>query len=211
MERGEHVEQGAAHTHKETVVAGPRHTTSEHPHHLCPAEHSSWLVTPLRKLGHNPGRILKGLVKEGDTAIDVGCGPGFFSLPLARMVGKTGRVIAVDVQQEMLTKLSIRAEKAGLASRIELHLANPESLGALPPADFALAFYMLHEVTNRDMFLQEVHDLLKAGGRFLLVEPRGEVSRAEYGFSVVAAGKAGFVPISAPRVAFSRATLFGRR
>jgi len=92
--------------------------------------------------------------------VDLGCGPGFFTLPLAEMVGESGRVIAVDIQEEMLAKLRVRAEKANLASRIEPHLAGPDSIGVGGPdsavsADFALAFYMLHEVPDRDRFMRE--------------------------------------------------------
>ena len=88
---------------------------------VCPAEHAGWLSTPLRRLGQDPRRILHGLVTEGDTAVDLGCGPGFFTLPMASMVGHGGTVIAVDLQQEMLDRLRLRAERAGLAARIRLH------------------------------------------------------------------------------------------
>ena len=90
-------------------------------HRVCPASHAGWLSTPLRRLVQNPERILRGLVSEGDTVIDLGCGPGFFTLPLARMAGETGSVIAVDLQPEMLEQLRQRAERAGLAARIRLH------------------------------------------------------------------------------------------
>jgi ubiquinone/menaquinone biosynthesis C-methylase UbiE len=178
--------------------------------HICPADHAGWLSTSLRKLVNNPRRILKGLVSEGDTAVDLGCGPGFFTLPLAQMVGETGRVIAIDVQEEMLAKLRARAEKARLASRIQLHLTGATSLGVAGPADFALAFYMVHEVPDRERFFRETYGFLKEGGRFLLVEPNMHVSEAEFRRTVEAAGEAGFVVMAQPRIAFSRATLFRR-
>ncbi len=65
---------------------------------VCPAEHAGWLATPLRRLLQDPRRILDGLVAAGDTAIDFGCGPGFFTLPMAELVGPGGRVVAVDLQ-----------------------------------------------------------------------------------------------------------------
>jgi ubiquinone/menaquinone biosynthesis C-methylase UbiE len=175
---------------------------------VCPAEHAGWLSTSLRKLVNNPRRILNGLVSEGDTAVDLGCGPGFFSLPLAEMVGETGRVVAVDVQDEMLKMLHIRAEKAGLASRIELHHASPNTIGISASSDFALAFYVLHEVPDEDSFLHEVYDVLKEGGRFLLVEPIGHVSKAEFQKKLERVKQAGLMPIAKPNVPFGRAALF---
>jgi ubiquinone/menaquinone biosynthesis C-methylase UbiE len=178
--------------------------------HVCPAAHSGWLYAPGRKLFNSPRRILAGLVGEGDIAVDLGCGPGFFSLPLAEMVGETGRVIAVDIQEEMLARLSLRAEQAGLAARIQPHHASPAAIGVTDHADFALAFWMVHEVRDKDGFLSEVFGILREVGRFLLVEPRGHVTKDEFRKTVERAQGAGFVPVTEPRVGFSRAVLFNR-
>jgi ubiquinone/menaquinone biosynthesis C-methylase UbiE len=177
---------------------------------VCPAEHAGWLSSPWRKVVHSPRRILRRLAKPGDTVVDLGCGPGFFSLPLAEMVGDAGRVIAVDLQEEMLDKLRFRAEHACLASRIQLHRCTPTTIGLVAEADFVLAFYMLHEVPDKERFLGEVRGILKEGGRFLLVEPWGEVPAAHYRRSVAAAVGVGFRSLSNVHVAFSRATLFQR-
>lgn len=178
---------------------------------VCGAQHAGWLSTPMRKVINNPKRILRGLVGAGETVVDLGCGPGFFSLPLAQLVGDAGCVIAVDVQQTMLEMLCVRAEKAGLARRIRPHRSSVDAIGVVEPADFVLAFYMLHEVSEKARFLREVHDILKEGGRFLLVEPIGHVSKAEYRQIVETAKEAGLVPVSVRHVAFSRAALFLRR
>jgi len=177
---------------------------------VCPAEHAGWLSSSLRRLAQDPGRILRDMVKPGDTVVDLGCGPGFFTLPLADAVGETGRVIAVDLQQEMLDKLWARAERAGLVSRIHLHRCPADAIGLETRAEFVLSFYMLHEVPDKKRFLEEVHGILKEGGRYLLVEPWGHVSAAEYRRSVDMAAAAGLRPVSEVRIAFSRATLFAR-
>ena len=59
----------------------------------------------IRRLLQNPRKILSPFIKEGMTVLDLGCGPGFFSLDMAHMVGSAGRAIAVDLQQGMLIKL----------------------------------------------------------------------------------------------------------
>jgi ubiquinone/menaquinone biosynthesis C-methylase UbiE len=176
--------------------------------HVCPAEHAGWLTNPVRRLFNNPRRILRGLVSEGDVAIDLGCGPGFFTLPLAEMVGETGVVVAVDVQQEMLDRLRTRAEKAGLASRIRFCHSGPEGPGLLGPADFALAFWMLHEVPDKPGLLRQVRAALKQDGKFLLVEPKGHVSNAQFSEATDLAREAGLAVVTRPRVGLSRAALF---
>lgn len=87
--------------------------------HVCPW----WLVyfhsSSLRKLVQNPYKILDDLVEPGQTVLDIGCGPGFFTVPMAEMVGENGRVIAADIQAKMLGFARRRAERAGLLSRIQ--------------------------------------------------------------------------------------------
>jgi len=197
-------------TTREDVVAVPDDKTAGHATHICPVAGADWLTSPLRRLLNNPRRILSDLVAEGDVVVDVGCGPGFVTLPLAEMVGKTGRVIAVDIQEGMLTKLRARAEAAGLADRIQLHLAGATSLGVAGPADFALAFWMAHEVPDQGRFFREIGGFLREGGRFLLVEPIGHVSRARFRQTVETVEEAGFAPLSRPRAGLDRAVLFRR-
>jgi len=178
---------------------------------VCPAEFAGWLSTPLRRLITHPGRILRGLVGPGDTAADLGCGPGFFTLPLAEMVGDEGCVIAVDLQQAMLDKVGSRAERKGLASRIHPRRCEAGSLGLDGErADFALAFWMVHEVPDQRRFLREAHELLRSGGRLLLVEPRGHVVKAAFAQTLAAAEAAGFRCVDRPRITFSFSALLER-
>jgi len=69
---------------------------------VCPPKHVKWLNNPLRKLIQNPKNIMGEYVSPGDTVIDLGCGGGYFTVALAKMVGDRGRVIAMDLQKEML-------------------------------------------------------------------------------------------------------------
>jgi 2-polyprenyl-3-methyl-5-hydroxy-6-metoxy-1,4-benzoquinol methylase len=174
-----------------------------------------WLLptfdNPLRRLVQNPYRILGGLVCPGRTAVDLGCGMGYFSIPLAQMVGPTGKVICIDVQQQMLDGLRRRAEKAGVLSNITLHRCEPTRLGIPEPADFVLAFWMLHEVPDQRAFLAEVQAYLKPTGRFLLVEPVGHVGGRAFQCSVEKAELAGLAIVDKPAVVASRSALFAAK
>jgi ubiquinone/menaquinone biosynthesis C-methylase UbiE len=135
---------------------------------------------------------------------------GYFTIPMARMVGETGKVIAADVQQRMLTFLESRAKKAGLAQRIEPHLVSQASLGIHEQIDFALAFWMVHEVPDQGRFLGELKSLLKPRGLFLMVEPAMHVSKTMYQETERRAQAAGFALKERPKISMSRSTLFLR-
>ena len=64
---------------------------------ICPVERAGSLDCKLRKWFQNPGKILAPFIKEGMKVLDVGCGPGFFSIKIAKMVGKRGKVFSVDL------------------------------------------------------------------------------------------------------------------
>ena len=174
---------------------------------LCPAWLSFTLTNILRRMAHDPARILGPFVRAGDTGLDIGSGPGFFTVPMARLVGEQGLVVAVDIQSKMLEKTRRRAEKAGVASRVRLHLARKNSLGLTLEADFALAFWMAHEVDDLDRLFAEILGALKPGGLLLLVEPRAHVPGRRFEEIVAAAVSAGFEPRETGAIRLSRAVL----
>ena len=175
--------------------------------HTCPW----WLIftfdNPFRKLIHNPKIILSGFVNPGDTVLDVGCGMGYFSMGLAELVGKNGLVIAADLQEKMLTGLQKRARRAELQSRIQTHLSTPEQIGVDSPIDFVLAFWMVHEVCGQENFLQEIYNLLKPGGKFLIVEPKIHVIKAAFQRTIQTSDSIGFSVENYPKVIASRAVI----
>jgi len=166
----------------------------------------------LRKLFHNPESLLASFITRGATVMDIGAGMGYFTIPLARMVGAAGKVIAADLQQEMLTAIYKRARKARLAERIIFHQCTAEKIGVIEPidfcqADFCLAFWMLHEVPDQHSFLGEISAILKSNGFLLLVEPRLHVTRENFMISVDAARAAGLSVIDWPAARFSHSVL----
>lgn len=178
--------------------------------HTCPWWLAYTFDNPLRRWLHKPEVILGGLIRPGQTAVDIGCGMGYFTIPLARLVGPTGKVIAVDLQEQMLKRVKKRAERAGVSGRIELRLTDHETVGITEPADLILAFWMVHEVKDRCAFLREVRALLRPNGRFLVAEPLVHVSAADLQRTVDYARAAGLVLAGHPKIGWSRTALFRR-
>ena len=163
--------------------------------HTCPWWLGYLLVTPLRRLKEDPAKILGPYVRDGMTVLEPGPAMGFFTLELARLVGPRGRVVATDLQEKMLATLRRRAQKAGLSDRIETRRCSQDDLGVGDLAgqvDFALLFFMLHEVSDQDRFMRTIHGALKPGGAVLFVEPRGHVSDAAFQASIQRAMEIGF-------------------
>ena len=181
----------------------------EKKHRVCPVEKAGILDFGLRRLLQNPGKILRPYVKEGMSALDLGCGPGFFTVEMARRVGKTGMVVAADLQQGMLDILKKKLAAAGLAGRVKFNLSRPAGTGLAERFDFIMVFYMLHEVPDQARFLAEIHSLLKPGGKVLLVEPKWHVTRDEFRKAVALMEQAGFAVLERPRILFSRTVALG--
>ena len=175
--------------------------------HTCPWWFAYTFDNPLRGLVHDPATILGGLVRPGDRVVDLGCGLGFFTLALAKLVGPEGTVVAVDLQEEMLRRTGQRAERRGLAERIALHQCAPDRIGVEGVADFVLAFWMVHEVSQPESFLAEIWSLLRPSGHLLITEPKGHVPESFFAKTAERAQRAGFLTAPGPAVRFSRAIL----
>jgi len=171
--------------------------------HVCPWWIGYFLASPLRRLLVDPARILGPYVHAGATALDVGPGMGFYTLPLARLVGEGGRVVAVDLQERMLASLARRARRAGLAGRIETRLCRTDSLSIDDlegKVDFALVMYMAHEVPDKHGLFAQLSRALAPGGVILLAEPRGHVSEKAYAGTLDIARASGLEPSDGPRL-----------
>ncbi|HOV66925.1 MAG TPA: class I SAM-dependent methyltransferase [Methanoregulaceae archaeon] len=168
------------------------------------------LDNPVRMALLRPGAVLSGLVRPGMTVVDLGCGPGAVTRLLARMVGDAGRVIAVDIQEEMLACARRRCERAGYGSRVTWHRNLPGSLGIAGPVDVVLSFHMLHEVPDQARLLGDVHAVLRPQGRYLVVEPALHVPPAAFERTIGTAVRAGFTVEDRPRVPLGRAVLLAK-
>lgn len=181
---------------------------------VCPVWVGYFLSSPVRKLFQNPKKLLGPYVEEGMKVLDIGCAMGFFSLPLAEMVGRNGRVICVDIQEKMIKSLEKRASKAGLSDRIETRICCDDSLslGDLKEQiDFALASAVVHEVPHASNFFFQIFEIIKPTGRFLVVEPRAHVSKKDFEIITSAAKQNGFRIIDSPQINRCRAVLLEKK
>lgn len=159
-------------------------------HSVCPWWIGYLLASPVRKFFQDPVHILSPYVRAGMSVLEPGPGMGFFTLEIARLVGPSGRVVAVDVQPQMIEGLKRRARKAGLFDRIDARVAHDESMnlndldGAI---DFTFAFAVVHETPSADNFFAEAACAMKSGAALLLAEPAGHVSEAEFNEQLAAA------------------------
>jgi ubiquinone/menaquinone biosynthesis C-methylase UbiE len=169
--------------------------TQNQDHRVCPHTMACMLDNPFRRLVQSPNRIVGPFIQPGDTAVDLGCGPGFFTIDMARLVGANGRVIAVDLQSQMLAHVRRKALKRNVMDRIELHQCASGSLELTAEADFILAFYMVHEVPDAAGFFKETRKILKKGGHLLIVEPRFHVKKAAFDAMIALAIQNGFTVV----------------
>ena len=131
--------------------------------------HLERLEDPGRLAELRPPELLArlGVLKSGMTVVDLGCGTGVFSLPLAALVGPTGRVYAVDKSTAMLDYLRDQGSPAGI------YLIQSDVMETrIPPgtADFCLLAFILHEVPAPGRLMAEAAYLLKPGGSVMVVE-----------------------------------------
>ena len=108
---------------------------------ICPVEHAGGLDNSIRRLLQNPRKILSPFIEKGMTVLDLGCGPGFFSMEIAQMLNNSGKVIAADIQDGMLEKLRQKIKGTELEQKIELHKCQDENVGVTENVDFVLAYY----------------------------------------------------------------------
>jgi len=137
------------------------------------------LDSKFRKLFHNPEKILKPYIKKNMTALDFGCGPGVFSIEIAKLMEGTGKVISVDMQEGMLEIIKRKIAGKIYEKNIVLHKCTQNSINVKDNIDFLLLFYVVHEVPNKENMFDEILPLINKNGLIMIVEP-GLLSAEEF-------------------------------
>ena len=180
---------------------------SDRKNRICPVEKAGSLDNRIRRWFQNPQKILRPYIKEGMTVLDIGCGPGFFSIDMARMVGKTGRVIASDLQEGMLQKVRDKIKGTEFEERIKLHKCEENKIGVSNHVDFVLLFYMVHEVQDKGKFFDEIGAILRPNGQVLVVEPPFHVSKSAFEETIKKAKNVGFTDVEGPDMIFHKTVI----
>ncbi len=174
---------------------------------VCPVERAGSLDNRIRRWLQNPQKILSPYIEEGMTVLDAGCGPGFFSIDMAQMAGKSGRVIASDLQEGMLGKVRDKIKGTELEERITLHKCEENKIGVSEHVDFVLLFYIVHEVPNKEELFNEIVTILRPKGQVLIVEPPFHVSKSAFEETIRKARDAGLIPVERPKVFLSKTVI----
>lgn len=159
----------------------------------CPAQFA-WLVemeNPLARATNSDHVVRQLALPRGARVMDVGCGPGRVTIPLARAVGPDGEVLALDVQAAMLSRVAERAGKEGLANVRPIHSDVRSASIENGSLDAAVMVMALGEVPERTSVFPFIFATLKPGGRLLVAESIFDphfVSRTKVRAQAAAAG-----------------------
>ncbi len=129
---------------------------------------------PILPIFRSPGRLLGAAgLGAGQSVLEVGCGPGFFTIPAAEIVEAEGTIYAVDVHPAAIARVKERIEKGGIRN-VKPILANASDTG-LPDKsiDLAFVFGLLHIAGGIEDVISEVHRVLKPGGILSFEKTRG--------------------------------------
>jgi ubiquinone/menaquinone biosynthesis C-methylase UbiE len=159
---------------------------------------------PFRRLFMPPRRFVESFVAKDQAVADVGCGPGFYTIPLAECAGPGGKIYAVDSDEKAIRAMERKAGERGIRS-IETRVASAGDLSFIEDGtvDFVLAHGLLCSMApcERDSAVSEIKRILKPGGRAYISVAKGPwsyVSRADWekileGFRIERKGSQGFV------------------
>jgi ubiquinone/menaquinone biosynthesis C-methylase UbiE len=133
---------------------------------------------PLLPLVRNPYKLLNAAgLKKGQKVVDVGCGPGFFTIPAAKIVGAEGHVYAVDVHPRAVARVKKKVEKMALTNVTPL-CSNASNTG-LPggSVDLAFLFGLRYIASGLESVISELHRVVKPGGILSFEKTRGPEGR----------------------------------
>jgi ubiquinone/menaquinone biosynthesis C-methylase UbiE len=138
-------------------------------------EGSDWLMRPEREAEERPDDMVDALkIQPGDVVADVGAGTGYISLRLAQRVGPKGKVLATDLQPQMLQMLADNARAAGFKNIQPIRSTPTDPKLPKNAVDLAIMVDVYHECSQPEATLLGLRQALKNGGRLVLVEFRAE-------------------------------------
>jgi len=119
----------------------------------------------------NPQRRLKDiLLKEGMAVVDYGCGPGRYTLPIAKLIGPKGEAFAVDIQPLAISTVKEKASRESLTN-IEPILVDSYNTGIQGSSiDLVLLVDTFHQIKDYDALFREIHRILRRDG-ILFMDP----------------------------------------
>ncbi len=136
---------------------------------------AAWFYRPERTESEKPEELLDLLgLKEGDIVADIGAGPGYFSLRAAERVGRTGRVLAVDVQPEMIDGLRMMMKRFGHENIVPILGTVDDPKLPADGVDHALIVIAYHEFSHPVEMMRHVRKALKRDGQMLVIEYKAE-------------------------------------
>lgn len=142
---------------------------------LANPQEAWWFYRPERVETEKPEELLEVLgIKKGDVVADIGAGPGFFSLRAAQHVGPTGKVFAVDVQQEMIDGLRQMAQKSGLKNIVPILGSADDPKLPANSVDEVLIIIAYHEFSHPSEMMHHIYTAMKPDAQMLIVEYKAE-------------------------------------
>lgn len=157
----------------------------------------------VRRFFTSPTKTVSKYVSRGSSVADLGCGPGFYTIPMAALAGPTGKVYAVDFDSRAIDRVAKKAAKGNLDGVIDARVGSASDLGHIPDrtVDFVFANGLLCCMKDHSGALTQIRRILKDGGLAYLSinrlgrrrDPRtvtaGEWETMLEGFSVRSSGK----------------------
>lgn len=177
------------------------------PTHLHPVENAGVLEGRIRRLLHDPQKIVGKYIQPEMTILDLGCGTGYFTTEIAKLLDDSGKVIAADVQEGMLDILRQKLKGSELQHKIQIHKSRENDLGLNVKVDFVLAFYAFHEMRYIDNVITELKDILKPTAKILIAEQKFHVPKQDFNAIIKKMEYNGFSICESPKILLSRAVL----
>jgi len=172
-------------------------TTERHSHtELHASRFAFWTITlmhdnPLLPIFRNPYKLLRDAgLKQGQKALEVGCGPGFFTIPAAKIVGEEGLIYAIDVNPFAIRRVKKKMAKEGLRN-VKPCLTNASNTGLSESSiDLAFLFGLRYVAGGLGNVMSEMNRILKPGALLSFEKTRGsgeeliqEVERAGFSYT----------------------------